>query len=160
MTKGWTWGVMAVVLVGATAFLPERTENRNILTRDQVAMIVQDLILERRSDLTEDNPIKWTPDTSRNYARAMLPEYGWKHKDFACLNELWTRESNWRTKAENKSSGAYGIPQALPATKMARFGDDYRKNPKTQIKWGMLYINERYENPCTALRHHNLKNWY
>jgi len=160
MTKSWISGVMAVVLLGSIAILPDRTQNRNILTRDQVQLIVADLILERRSEITTDNPIKWSPDASRNYARQKITDYKWSHRHYKCLDELWTRESNWRTKAKNKTSGAYGIPQALPAKKMARSGHDYRKNPKTQIQWGLLYISLRYDDPCQALKHHNRRNWY
>jgi len=86
-------------------------------------------------------------------------------KQWACIDELWQRESSWRTKkrpwlAENCSSGAYGIVQALPARKMSSHGHDYRNNPYTQVKWGMDYISNLYGTPCEALRFHNKRNWY
>lgn len=75
---------------------------------------------------------------------------GFADTEWACLDSLWTRESNWRHKAENKSSGAYGIPQALPGTKMNSAGSDWRENPVTQIRWGLTYIKSRYGSPCRA----------
>lgn len=96
----------------------------------------------------------------REYARLQLSETQWK-----CLDELWQRESSWQTKRNphliaNRSSRAYGIPQALPGKKMSEAGKDWRTNPITQVKWGLKYIQERYGNACAALRHHNAKNWY
>lgn len=78
----------------------------------------------------------------------------------ACLNKLWTRESGWNPKSHNKSSGAYGIPQAVPGDKMAKFGDDWQTNPATQIKWGLSYIDNRYGSPCNAWAHSEAKGWY
>ncbi|WP_052762394.1 aggregation-promoting factor C-terminal-like domain-containing protein [Jiangella alkaliphila] len=93
-------------------------------------------------------------------ARTLMADYGWGDDQFQCLDNLWTRESNWRHTAENPSSGAYGIPQSLPANKMARFGDDYRTNPVTQIEWGLWYIEGRYGDPCGAWAHSESVGWY
>ena len=79
---------------------------------------------------------------------------------FGCLLKLWNRESGWRWNALNRSSGAYGIPQALPGTKMAKAGSDWRTNPITQVKWGLGYISGRYGTACAALRHSNQTGWY
>lgn len=79
---------------------------------------------------------------------------------FSCLDILWDRESGWRTAAENRSSGAYGIPQALPGSKMASAGDDWRTNPVTQVKWGLRYIEGRYGSACNALQHFYNVGWY
>jgi hypothetical protein len=76
--------------------------------------------------------------------------YGWSGDQWACLDNLWKRESGWRHTAQNGSSGAYGIPQAYPGTKMASAGDDWRTNPATQIKWGLGYVDNRYGTPCKA----------
>ncbi len=73
----------------------------------------------------------------------MLADYGWSDGQFSCLNSLWTKESSWDYTATNAGSGAYGIPQSLPASKMASVGADYRTNPVTQITWGLQYINRR-----------------
>lgn len=79
---------------------------------------------------------------------------------FKCLDRLWQKESDWNPKARNPSSGAYGIPQALPATKLASAGSDWRTNPVTQVKWGLGYIDNRYGSPCAAWRHSQDHNWY
>ena len=89
----------------------------------------------------------------RSVARALLGDFGFSDSQFSCLDKLWTRESNWTYSATNRSSGAYGIPQALPASKMATVGADYRTNPVTQIKWGLGYIKGRYDTPCGAWSH-------
>jgi resuscitation-promoting factor RpfB len=73
---------------------------------------------------------------------------------------LWDQESGWRWNATNPTSGAYGIPQALPADKMASAGSDWRTNPATQIKWGIGYIADRYGNPSNAEAHERANNWY
>lgn len=79
---------------------------------------------------------------------------------FSCLDKLFTRESNWRTFAKNSFSGAYGIPQALPGSKMAISGADWRTNPVTQVKWGLRYIKARYGTACNAWRHSENYGWY
>ena len=101
------------------------------------------------------------PDGARAVAKEIaISKHGWGSFQFACLNKLWTKESNWRYKARNKSSGAHGIPQALPATKMESIGTDWRTNPVTQIKWGLRYIEVRYETPCKAYKKFQRSNWY
>lgn len=95
-------------------------------------------------------------------AKTLLPEYGWGEDQWQCLDKLWEGESNWRHTAENPTSGAYGIPQSLPANKMATVADDYRTNPVTQIKWGMGYIKDVYGTPCKAWGSWNARSphWY
>ena len=90
----------------------------------------------------------------------LLDEYGFSEKEYACLNTLWTKESHWNYKARNKSSGAHGIAQALPASKMNVVSTDWRTNPVTQIRWGLRYISIRYETPCKALAKHKRSNYY
>lgn len=92
-------------------------------------------------------------------AQAMLADRGWSGQ-FSCLNSLWTKESGWRTTADNPSSDAYGIPQALPGSKMATAGSDWRTNPATQIEWGLDYIADVYGTPCAAWSHSQANNWY
>ena len=92
-----------------------------------------------------------TPDGAREVAKILMDDkYGWGDKQYACLDSLWTKESHWNYKASNKRSGAHGIPQALPATKMEVIGTDWRTNPVTQISWGLRYIDIRYDTPCKA----------
>ncbi|WP_199485103.1 aggregation-promoting factor C-terminal-like domain-containing protein [Actinomadura craniellae] len=79
---------------------------------------------------------------------------------FRCLDRLWTRESGWNHRAHNSRTGAHGIPQAHPGGKMATAGDDWRTNPRTQIKWGLRYIRSRHGTPCGAWRHLRATGWY
>jgi hypothetical protein len=95
----------------------------------------------------------------KSIASALLPSYGWSSDQFSCLDSLWTKESGWRVNAYNPS-GAYGIPQALPGSKMASEGSDWQTNPETQIKWGLGYIQDRYGSPCGAWGHSESYNWY
>lgn len=81
---------------------------------------------------------------------AILLEVGFGLDQMPCLEQMWTKESNWRAEAHNSSSGAHGIPQALPAEKMKSYGADYLTNPVTQIRWGLDYIRNRYGTPCQA----------
>ena len=102
-----------------------------------------------------------TPLGAKKVARGILmDEYGFAEKEYKCLNQLWTQESNWNYKSRNKKSGAHGIPQALPATKMNVVSTDWRTNPVTQIRWGLRYISIRYETPCKAWAKHKRSNWY
>lgn len=96
----------------------------------------------------------------RVLGQALAAGHGWHGEQFSCLNKLWTKESQWTVKATNPSSGAYGIPQSLPAGKMASAGADWRTNPATQIRWGLTYIKDRYGSPCRAWAHSQATNWY
>ncbi|WP_433333801.1 transglycosylase SLT domain-containing protein [Spirillospora sp. CA-294931] len=93
-------------------------------------------------------------------AKPMVRKRGWSTRQYKCLVKLWNRESHWNHKARNRSSGAYGIPQAMPGRKMRSAGKDWRTNPRTQIKWGLRYIKGRYKTPCGALKHSNRRGWY
>jgi hypothetical protein len=86
--------------------------------------------------------------------------YGWNGQQITCLNQLWQSESSWRWNAKNRRTGAYGIPQALPGTKMAVAGRDWKTNPETQIRWGMSYISARYGTPCKAYSFKKVRRWY
>ncbi len=102
-----------------------------------------------------------TPIGAKRVAKSILvEEYGFPEKEYKCLNQLWTQESNWNYKSRNKKSGAHGIPQALPASKMNVVSTDWRTNPVTQIRWGLRYISIRYETPCKAWAKHKRSNWY
>jgi hypothetical protein len=90
----------------------------------------------------------------------LLSEFGFGLDQMGCLESLWIKESQWNPNARNPSSGAHGIPQSLPASKMAKFGSDYLTNPATQIRWGLDYIKGRYGNPCGAWGHSQRTGWY
>ena len=96
----------------------------------------------------------------RDIAQAMLADYGWSQSEFSCLDSLWVKESGWDPQAANPTSSAYGIPQALPGSKMASAGADWETNPATQIEWGLGYISERYGSPCSAWGHSQANGWY
>lgn len=100
------------------------------------------------------------PSDPREMAQWMLDDYGWDSSEFSCLEPLWMGESGWQVNATNPTSGAYGIPQALPGEKMATEGSDWRTNPQTQIAWGLSYIQDRYGSPCSALDFKELNGWY
>ncbi len=100
-------------------------------------------------------------DGAREVAKEIIAaKYQWSEKQFTCLDQLWIKESHWNYKARNKVTGAHGIPQALPATKMEIIGTDWRTNPVTQITWGLKYIEERYETPCKAWSKFKRSRWY
>jgi hypothetical protein len=102
-----------------------------------------------------------SPEGAREVAKALMAEkYGWGEKQYACLDGLWTKESRWNYRSSNKRTGAHGIPQALPATKMEVVGTDWRTNPVTQISWGLRYIDIRYDTPCGAFAKFKRTNWY
>ncbi len=103
-------------------------------------------------DLSDQDP--------RTVARAMLPEFGFSSDQFSCLDSLYNSESGWRVNADNPTSSAYGIPQALPGSKMSSAGADWATNPVTQIKWGLGYIADRYGTPCSAWGFKQGNGWY
>jgi hypothetical protein len=96
----------------------------------------------------------------KGIASGMMDDFGWDSSQFSCLDTLWEHESGWEVDATNPSSGAYGIPQALPGYKMAAYGDDWETNPTTQIEWGLHYIADRYSTPCGAWSFWQANNWY
>jgi hypothetical protein len=93
--------------------------------------------------------------TPQQIAKQMMPA-----AEFQCFSKIVERESNWDHTASNPSSGAYGLVQALPGGKMASAGADWKTNPKTQIKWGLEYMNERYGSPCGAWNFWQNNHWY
>ena len=103
---------------------------------------------------------KYNKNTIKLYAYNLVLKYGWSEYDYVCLVKLWNRESSWYPYAVNKKSGACGIPQSLPCKKMRSFGKDYKTNYKTQIKWGLNYIKNRYGTPANAWNHSQRKGWY
>ncbi|WP_067182624.1 lytic transglycosylase domain-containing protein [Microtetraspora niveoalba] len=109
-----------------------------------------------------DFPPGSKPDPGSNKAigREMAAARGWGDSEWGCLERLWDKESHWNERAMNRYSGAYGIPQSLPGSKMASAGGDWQTNPATQIKWGLGYIAGRYKTPCGAWGHSQSVGWY
>jgi hypothetical protein len=106
----------------------------------------------RTEDLSSADP--------RDIGRALLPEFGFDDSQFGCLDALYMSESGWRVDADNPTSSAYGIPQALPGEKMASAGADWATNPETQIRWGLGYIADSYGSPCSAWAFKQGNGWY
>jgi hypothetical protein len=106
-------------------------------------------------------PTAGIPDAGSAQAIALgiLTAQGMGTDQYNCLVSLWNRESHWRVNAENPD-GAYGIPQALPGSKMASAGADWKTSAATQIKWGLGYIKGRYGTPCGAWAHSQATGWY
>ncbi len=136
--KGTGIGTAKLVLTGARPAAPARAAGRESRSQARAPIYSGD---------------------ARGIARAMLPSFGWSAGQFPCLDSLWARESGWRVNAAN-GSGAYGIPQALPGSKMGAYGSDWRTNPRTQITWGLHYIQDRYSSPCGAWSHFQSHGWY
>ena len=137
----------------------EKTEISSTIVKEPVNKIVEvrTKIVTSRSSRSR---ISGSVAEYQAYAAEKCNAYGWSQSDFNCLVSLWNRESGWNPGAYNSRSGAYGIPQALPGSKMASAGSDYLTNYKTQINWGLSYIKSRYGNPTNAWSHSQRKGWY
>jgi len=111
--------------------------------------------------VTAAGPLMSTASVNVALGQSLASPYRWNAgPQWTCLDELWTRESGWRMVWNYQGSGAYGIAQALPASKMASAGADYMTNPATQIRWGLGYIQGRYVTPCGAWSHEEADSWY
>lgn len=135
----------------------ERIELSSKVIKEPVNKIVQIQTVTSRSG---NRLASGSVLTYQEYAATVCSSYGWSETDVECLISLWNKESGWNPYACNSSSGAYGIPQALPASKMASKGADYKTNYQTQINWGLSYISSRYGNPQNAWSHWLAKGWY
>lgn len=138
---------------------------RAAAARDLTAAEQSDDIKAARQEVAEratrdDERAKLATLDPRALGQVLAAEAGWSGSQWSCLDSLWTRESKWDPTARNRSSGAFGIPQALPGSKMASAGADWATNPATQIAWGFSYIRDRYGSPCGAWAHSESYNWY
>jgi hypothetical protein len=122
-----------------------------------VAMGALALTARQRATVAEPPSIDVSTPGAKTYARSLLV---YPRKNFRCLELLWQKESGWNARADNPGSTAYGIPQSLPGNKMAVEGADWRRNYRTQVRWGVKYIWRTYRNPCRAWRHAQIHNWY
>jgi hypothetical protein len=111
-------------------------------------------------------PLPEVPEDCQEYSGnrqigcTLLSEFGFGLDQMPALDALWSRESGWNHLAANQSSGAYGIPQALPGSKMGSVGSDWETNPATQIRWGLGYIRDRYGDPAGAWSFFQANGWY
>lgn len=159
-------GFVAVPLAGPSTmsasawFTPGSAETANLV------IVGSGLELEREAfEVTGAGGLQVAagpPDSGSTQAFAFqeVVARGWDEAQYGCLVALWHKESGWNHLALNRSSGAYGIPQSLPAEKMASAGPDWATNPETQIRWGLGYIEGRYGQPCAAWAHSQQRNWY
>lgn len=169
------WIALAIVLVtviapdgsasaAQTVSAPARTDvvQNLVVAGTYKSAVVRDNYRATKRVIPAATPAAGIPDpgTAQAIAYAMLQARGWGDDQYGCLVALWNRESHWNVYAHNVSSGAYGIPQALPGTKMASAGADWATNPKTQITWGLSYITGRYGTPCGAWAAFQNKGWY
>lgn len=141
----------------------ERKQLSEVVVQEPVNKIIQVTVqISSRSAAVARNQGAATASAAeaQAYARERCAAYGWSESDYYCLVALWNKESHWNMYAQNRSSGAYGIPQALPGSKMASAGSDYLTNYQTQVNWGLNYIKGRYGNPTVALNHSQRTGWY
>lgn len=135
----------------------EKTEISSEIIKEPVDKIVE---VRTKQVTSRGGVVSGSVAEYQAYAEKRCFDYGWSDADFQALVKLWNKESRWNPYSCNSSSGAYGIPQALPASKMATYGTDYRTNYKTQIEWGLSYIKSRYGTPSAAWNHSCRKGWY
>lgn len=141
----------------------ERKQLSEVVVQEPVNKIIQVTVqISSRSAAVARNQGAATASAAeaQAYARERCAAYGWSESDYYCLVALWNKESHWNMYAQNRNSGAYGIPQALPGSKMASAGSDYLTNYQTQVNWGLNYIKGRYGNPTVALNHSQRTGWY
>lgn len=169
--------LLTAVLIVADSNTPAQINNSTVRAEAQTATSKANEILptmqqpspetvkpvEPEAQLTATTVAVQIPMSNRDIGMQMAQAKGWTGDQWLCLEKLWTNESNWRHTVSNyDGSGAYGIPQALPAEKMASHGSDYLTNPRTQIAWGLDYVAARYSTPCNALHlwESRLPHWY
>jgi hypothetical protein len=114
----------------------------------------------RQTQSAQEAAVTAPSGSPQQIAERMLGQFGWSSGQFSCLQPLWEHESGWNVTAENPTSGAYGIPQALPGSQMSSAGADWQTNAATQIRWGLTYIQHRYGSPCGAWSHEQVAGWY
>ncbi|AXH67235.1 endolysin [Streptomyces phage Wofford] len=173
---------MALCLGVAAAVFAQAASDMGALPLEAEKPNVTQSVSPKATPSTNESPVvnvpKITPPVTLNASPVAYSNSVKSSKDYAyskikgtykktyktqwpCLNNLWIKESSWNYKAKNPYSGAYGIPQALPATKMASAGKDWKTNARTQINWGLhKYIYPRYGTPCNAWSHFKRKGWY
>ena len=115
---------------------------------------------KRAAELAASKAVLAASGSPRRIAQATLGSFGWSSSQFSCLDPLWEHESRWSVTAANPGSGAFGIPQALPGSRMAGAGPDWQTSAATQITWGMRYIRDTYGSPCAAWSHEQATGWY
>ena len=127
-------------------------------TRDAIAQ--RQPASKRAAELAASKAVPAASGSPRQIAQAMLGSFGWSSSQFSCLDPLWEHESRWSVTAANPGSGAFGIPQALPGSRMVSAGPDWQTSAATQITWGLRYIRDTYGSPCAAWSYEQAVGWY
>ncbi len=142
--------------------LDEREERASRSTGDRrpVADRAKARTLSNASGVAVTKSADLSTADPKTLARALMPQFGMSASEFGCLESLWTKESGWNVRADNPTSSAYGIPQALPGSKMSSAGPNWESNAETQIRWGLGYIKSRYGSPCAAWSYQQGAGWY
>lgn len=142
--------------------LAEREERSSRSTDDRrpEADLTKARALSTGSGVAETKTEDLSTADPRALARALMPQYGISSSEFDCLDNIWSQESGWNVRADNPSSSAYGIPQALPGSKMSSAGPNWVDNAETQIRWGLGYIRARYGTACSAWSFKQGVGWY
>ena len=135
------------------AFQLRLTQTRDAIAQRQAAR-------KRAAEPAASSAVPAASGSPRQIAQATLGSFGWPSSQFSCLDPLWEHESRWSVTAANPGSGAFGIPQALPGSRMASAGPDWQTSAATQITWGLRYIRDTYGSPCAAWSHERATGWY
>jgi len=138
----------------------EQSASRSIGDRRQKADSLKTAALSDANGVAVTKSEDLTQADPRTLAKALMPLFGMSTSDFSCVDSIWSQESGWNVHADNPYSSAYGIPQALPGSKMASAGPDWQNSAETQIKWGLGYIKSRYGSPCAAWSFKRAHGWY
>ncbi len=159
------WPLVNPHLDPASAYIAQSNQTetgQQLVVTGQAGQVIRDGSWSVNKPASASAPAVGNPDpgSAQAIAYELVTARGHSETEYRCLHALWMRESGWNHFAQNRSSGAYGIPQALPAEKMATAGPDWATNPETQIRWGLGYIDARYGSPCAAWEHSEEKNWY
>ena len=139
-----------------------RTVKAAALSSATGAAVTQTVVVKPKTSSSSSlaaGGITYAPSQLKAITIQLMPSFGFSTSDFSCIDQIWTQESGWNVHAANPS-GAYGIPQALPGSKMASAGPDWQNNPTTQIKWGLGYIKASYGTPCNAAAFKLSHGWY
>ena len=144
----------------STSIVGGAVVDRSVVASTLTVVPVTQVVRVGTKALPDPTAVAVAPGSAQEIGKQLAAARGWGDDQFACLLPLWSHESGWRVNAANSSSGAYGIPQALPGSKMASVADDWQTNPATQITWGLNYIGGRYGDPCGAWSSFQAKGWY
>ncbi|MDQ6642198.1 MAG: lytic transglycosylase domain-containing protein, partial [Actinomycetota bacterium] len=134
--------------------------SRSAGDRRATADKVKKAALSNAAGVAKTNVAKISTSDPKSLTQALMPQFGLATSEFGCLDRIWTQESGWNVHAANPSSSAYGIPQALPGSKMSSAGPDWVNNAETQIRWGLGYIRDRYGSACSAWGFKMGHGWY